>query len=81
MATPKKKPTRNKPTRKKPTRNARARSQRLLTRGLKTTDHYIALCQALISDITGGRVTKREALQSIRTANRWLLDWSKKAGW
>ena len=60
---------------KKPT------SQRLLTRGLKTSDHYIAVCQAIISDLTGGKVTKREALQSIRQANKWLLAWSKKVGW
>ena len=66
---------------KKATKKKPARSQRLLTRGLQTTDHYIALCQALISDITGGKVTKREALQSVRKANKWLLAWSKKGGW
>jgi hypothetical protein len=31
------------------------RSQHLLSRGLETTDQYIAACRALISDITGGK--------------------------
>ena len=66
---------------KKVTRTTVARSQHLLTRGLETIDHYIDLCQALISDLTRGTVTKREALQSIRQANKWLLAQSRKAGW
>jgi hypothetical protein len=58
-----------------------AQGQHLLSRGLETIDHYIDLCQALISDLTRGTVTKREALQSIRKANKWLLARSQKAGW
>ena len=71
-------PATSKTTPRKPPRPPR--SLRLLSRGLDTTDHYIALCQALISDLSGGRVTKREALQSIREANKWLLAWSRKSG-
>jgi hypothetical protein len=66
---------------KKVTKKEIARSQHVLTRGLTTIDHYIDLCQALISDLTRGTVTKREALQSIRKANKWLLAKSKEAGW
>lgn len=58
-----------------------SRAQRLLARGVKNADQYIAVCRAVIDEAADGTLSKTEAMQAIGKANQWLREWGKKVGW